>query len=56
MAVCVPRAPVWRLAPAAPGKYPPVPTRYSTPLRSLVDSMLKQNPKVGRRDSTSGNL
>ncbi|GAX76016.1 hypothetical protein CEUSTIGMA_g3459.t1 [Chlamydomonas eustigma] len=27
------------------GKYPPVPTRYSTPLRNLVDSMLKQNPK-----------
>eukprot|EP00798_Chlamydomonas_sp_ICE-L_P008891 gene8891-3774_t len=27
------------------GKYPPVPTRYSSPLRSLIDSMLKQNPK-----------
>ncbi len=28
------------------GKYPPVPTRYSTPLRGLIESMLKQNPKV----------
>jgi NIMA (never in mitosis gene a)-related kinase 1/4/5 len=28
------------------GKYPPIATRYSTPLRCLVDSMLKQNPKV----------
>ncbi|KAG2435593.1 hypothetical protein HYH02_011885 [Chlamydomonas schloesseri] len=27
------------------GKYPPVPTRYSTPLRGLIESMLKQNPK-----------
>ncbi|GIM09417.1 hypothetical protein Vretimale_13280, partial [Volvox reticuliferus] len=27
------------------GKYPPVPTRYSTPLRSLIESMLKQDPK-----------
>ena len=28
------------------GKYPPVATRYSTQMRCLVDSMLKQNPKV----------
>lgn len=28
------------------GKYPPVPTRYTSHMRSLVDSMLKQNPKV----------
>ncbi|GFR43292.1 hypothetical protein Agub_g4357, partial [Astrephomene gubernaculifera] len=27
------------------GKYPPVPTRYSTHLRHLIESMLKQNPK-----------
>ncbi|EFJ53307.1 NimA-related protein kinase 3 [Volvox carteri f. nagariensis] len=27
------------------GKYPPVPTRYSTPLRALIESMLKQDPK-----------
>jgi len=28
------------------GRYPPVPTKYSSPLRNIVDSMLKQNPKV----------
>lgn len=28
------------------GKYPPVPTRYTSNLRNLVDSMLKQNPRV----------
>ncbi|KAG2502134.1 hypothetical protein HYH03_000622 [Edaphochlamys debaryana] len=27
------------------GKYPPVPTRYSTPLRDLIASMLQQNPR-----------
>ncbi|GLC55209.1 hypothetical protein PLESTB_000959900 [Pleodorina starrii] len=27
------------------GKYPPVPTRYSSPLRALIESMLKQDPK-----------
>jgi hypothetical protein len=30
------------------GRYPPVPTRYCSSLRGLVDSMLRQNPKVGR--------
>ncbi|KAG1679973.1 hypothetical protein FOA52_007037 [Chlamydomonas sp. UWO 241] len=28
------------------GKYPPVPTRYPSHLRNLVDSMLKQDPKA----------
>ncbi len=28
------------------GKYPPVPTRYSSSLRGLIESMLKQDPKV----------
>jgi hypothetical protein len=30
------------------GRYPPVPPRYGADLRRLVDSMLRQNPKVGR--------
>ncbi len=28
------------------GKYPPVSTRYSSQLRGLIDSMLRQDPKV----------
>jgi NIMA (never in mitosis gene a)-related kinase len=28
------------------GRYPPVASRYSAELRRLVDSLLKQNPRV----------
>ncbi len=36
------------------GRYPPVPGRYSAELRRLVDSMLRQNPRVSRRGAAAG--